>query len=156
MKDDDVSELVKQQEKLTAAISEIIESEDYKCEVICSALAWVLADVAYENDVGPGRVIANFFKTYDEVAKLHSLRYATYVKEKYSESEIASLGLSVRATNVLKADGIFFVSDLLLREYYGLLKVPGLGVKTIAEIEEVLHKNGLAVLHDSRRVVVRG
>ena len=57
--------------------------------------------------------------------------------------EIYDLELSVRATNVLKSDGINLIGDLILRSEDELVKIPGMGLRSLTEIKESLAARGL-------------
>lgn len=63
------------------------------------------------------------------------------------EQSILDLGLSVRATNCLRADGIDTIGQLIerLRESsYYLIKVPNIGKRTEREIKDALKSKGLS------------
>ena len=50
---------------------------------------------------------------------------------------------SVRTMNCLKCAGIHFVGDLISKNKYELLRIDGLGKKTLYEIKELLAMRGL-------------
>ncbi|MBX9705652.1 MAG: DNA-directed RNA polymerase subunit alpha [Gammaproteobacteria bacterium] len=56
---------------------------------------------------------------------------------------IEDLELTVRSTNCLKAENIFFVGDLVQRSETELLKTPNLGKKSLTEIRSVLASHSL-------------
>jgi DNA-directed RNA polymerase subunit alpha len=56
---------------------------------------------------------------------------------------IESLDLTVRSTNCLKAEQIFYIGDLVQRSEADLLKTPNLGRKSLNEIKSVLQQKGL-------------
>ncbi|MGB1580828.1 MAG: DNA-directed RNA polymerase subunit alpha [Nevskiales bacterium] len=58
---------------------------------------------------------------------------------------IDDLELTVRSTNCLKAENIYFVGDLVQRSENELMKTPNLGKKSLTEIQEVLAENGLSL-----------
>lgn len=58
---------------------------------------------------------------------------------------IDDLELTVRSTNCLKAENIYFVGDLVQRAESELMKTPNLGKKSLTEIQEVLAENGLSL-----------
>lgn len=58
---------------------------------------------------------------------------------------IEDLELTVRSTNCLKAENIFYVGDLVQRAENELLKTPNLGKKSLTEIKGVLAANGLSL-----------
>lgn len=51
---------------------------------------------------------------------------------------IEDLELTVRSTNCLKAENIFYIGDLVQRTENELLKTPNLGKKSLTEIKEIL------------------
>jgi DNA-directed RNA polymerase subunit alpha len=58
---------------------------------------------------------------------------------------IEDLELTVRSTNCLKAENIFFVGDLIQRTETDLLKTPNLGKKSLTEIKSILAANSLSL-----------
>ena len=58
---------------------------------------------------------------------------------------IEELELTVRSTNCLKAESIFFIGDLIQRSEFDLLKTPNLGKKSLNEIKDVLASKGLSL-----------
>ena len=58
---------------------------------------------------------------------------------------IEDLELTVRSTNCLKAESIYFVGDLIQRSEVELLKTPNLGKKSLTEIKNVLAANSLSL-----------
>lgn len=58
---------------------------------------------------------------------------------------IEDLELTVRSTNCLKAENIFFVGDLIQRSENELLKTPNLGKKSLTEIKNVLASHALSL-----------
>ncbi len=56
---------------------------------------------------------------------------------------IDDLELTVRSTNCLKAENIYFVGDLVQRTENELMKTPNLGKKSLTEIQEVLAEHEL-------------
>ncbi len=75
---------------------------------------------------------------------------------------IEDLELTVRSTNCLKAENIYYVGDLIQRSEVELLKTPNLGKKSLTEIKNVLASQSLSLgmrlenwppadLKDSRR-----
>jgi len=58
---------------------------------------------------------------------------------------IEDLELTVRSTNCLKAENIYFVGDLIQRSENELLKTPNLGKKSLTEIKSVLASHGLSL-----------
>ncbi|MCX4027484.1 DNA-directed RNA polymerase subunit alpha [Endozoicomonas sp. SM1973] len=53
------------------------------------------------------------------------------------------LELSVRASNCLKAENIYYIGDLILRTEVELLKTPNMGKKSCVEIKDALASRGL-------------
>lgn len=60
-------------------------------------------------------------------------------------SPIEDLELTVRSTNCLKAENIYFVGDLIQRSENELLKTPNLGKKSLTEIKNVLASHSLSL-----------
>jgi len=58
---------------------------------------------------------------------------------------IEDLELTVRSTNCLKAENIYFVGDLIQRSEVELLKTPNLGKKSLTEIKSVLASYSLSL-----------
>jgi len=58
---------------------------------------------------------------------------------------VEDLELTVRSTNCLKAENIFYVGDLVQRTEVELLKTPNLGKKSLTEIKTVLASYGLSL-----------
>ncbi len=58
---------------------------------------------------------------------------------------IEDLELTVRSTNCLKAENIYYVGDLIQRTEVELLKTPNLGKKSLTEIKNVLAANSLSL-----------
>lgn len=58
---------------------------------------------------------------------------------------IEDLELTVRSTNCLKAENIYYVGDLIQRTEVELLKTPNLGKKSLTEIKNVLASNSLSL-----------
>jgi len=56
---------------------------------------------------------------------------------------IDNLELTVRSTNCLKAENIYYVGDLVQRTEADLLKTPNLGKKSLTEIRDALKAHGL-------------
>ncbi len=58
---------------------------------------------------------------------------------------IDDLELTVRSANCLKAENIYYIGDLVLRDESDLLKTPNLGKKSLNEIKDVLAQRGLSL-----------
>lgn len=58
---------------------------------------------------------------------------------------IDDLELTVRSANCLKAEGIYYIGDLIQRTEVELLKTPNLGKKSLTEIKDVLAGHGLSL-----------
>lgn len=58
---------------------------------------------------------------------------------------VDDLELTVRSANCLKAEGIYYIGDLIQRTEVELLKTPNLGKKSLTEIKDVLASRGLAL-----------
>lgn len=58
---------------------------------------------------------------------------------------IDDLELTVRSTNCLKAENIYYVGDLVQKTEVELLKTPNLGKKSLTEIKDVLASKGLSL-----------
>jgi DNA-directed RNA polymerase alpha subunit len=61
---------------------------------------------------------------------------------------IDDLQLTQRTTSVLKAEGIYAISDLIQIERKELLKTPNMGRKSLEEIIEALRQRGMGLLGD--------
>jgi len=57
--------------------------------------------------------------------------------------QIDDLELTVRSTNCLKSEHVFFIGDLVQRSEADLLKTPNLGRKSLNEIKNILESRGL-------------
>ena len=58
---------------------------------------------------------------------------------------VDELELTVRSSNCLKAENIYYIGDLIQRTETELLKTPNLGRKSLNEIKEVLASRGLTL-----------
>ncbi len=58
---------------------------------------------------------------------------------------VDDLELTIRSSNCLKAENIYYIGDLVQRTEVELLKAPNLGRKSLNEIKEVLTTNGLSL-----------
>jgi DNA-directed RNA polymerase subunit alpha len=58
---------------------------------------------------------------------------------------VDDLELTVRSTNCLKGENIFFIGDLVQKDETALLKTPNLGKKSLNEIKTVLASRGLSL-----------
>lgn len=63
----------------------------------------------------------------------------------YNDSSIGTLGLPLRAVNILKANGIYAIGALASRSEMDLIKMDYIGRKTINHIKEVLRERNLAL-----------
>ena len=67
---------------------------------------------------------------------------------KIDVTPIDELDLTARAHNVLRAEGIDNIGDLLQLTSQQVMMLPNCGMKTLREIQEALAKNGYALLGD--------
>lgn len=58
---------------------------------------------------------------------------------------VDDLELTVRTANVLKADNIFYIGDLIQRNEFELLQVPNMSKKSLVELKDVLAQHGLSL-----------
>ena len=58
---------------------------------------------------------------------------------------IEDLELTVRSTNCLKGEDIYYIGDLVQRSEIDLLKTPNLGRKSLNEIKNMLSSRGLSL-----------
>jgi DNA-directed RNA polymerase subunit alpha len=58
---------------------------------------------------------------------------------------VDELELTVRSANCLKAEGIYYIGDLVIRTETELLKTPNLGKKSLTEIKDVLSEMELSL-----------
>jgi DNA-directed RNA polymerase subunit alpha len=80
--------------------------------------------------------------------KIESLRPAEEEKEELDPimlRPIDDLELTVRSTNCLKGEHIYYIGDLVQRYESDLLKTPNLGKKSLNEIKTVLASRGLSL-----------
>ncbi len=63
----------------------------------------------------------------------------------YLTKVIGELELPVRPENVLKAENIYYIGDLVQRTKLDLMKMPNMGRKSIGDVEEALHRIGLTL-----------
>jgi len=61
---------------------------------------------------------------------------------------IDALNMTVRTSNILKAEGIITVDELVQRTEAGLLKTPNMGRKSLNEIKEILAAYALSLRPD--------
>ena len=61
------------------------------------------------------------------------------------ESPIDDLELTVRSLNCLKAEGVYYIGELIKKTEVELLKTPNLGKKSLLEIKTALGQRGLAL-----------
>jgi DNA-directed RNA polymerase alpha subunit len=61
---------------------------------------------------------------------------------------IDDLGMSVRTTNALLAEGIKTVGQLTTFSYHNIWRRPGIGRRAMWEIRDALKERGLFLLHD--------
>lgn len=66
----------------------------------------------------------------------------------FSDVNIDALKLSTRTINCLRAESVVYVSQLLRMRSKDLMKIPGMGMKGIKEIQESLATRGLALEGD--------
>ena len=85
----------------------------------------------------------------EEVAKLHELLGNMLSKKSIDEvlqkRSIDALGLSIRPSNCLKAEGIYTVESLVTWSERSLKKIPNLGQSSVFEILDALNKIGLTL-----------
>ena len=58
---------------------------------------------------------------------------------------VDNLGLTVRSANCLKAEGIYYIGDLIRYGENDLLYIPNFGRKALKEIKEMLAEQGLSL-----------
>jgi DNA-directed RNA polymerase subunit alpha len=87
--------------------------------------------------------LAAFVELKQEPEKKHIERQQDF--EPILLRPIEDLELTVRSTNCLKAENIFFVGDLIQRSENELLKTPNLGKKSLTEIKNVLASHALSL-----------
>jgi DNA-directed RNA polymerase alpha subunit len=68
------------------------------------------------------------------------------IKMEIQNISIDELGLSCRATNVLKHEGIFEIAELLTRTPEELLKFENCGKRTVWEIQNAVEEKGLKLM----------
>ena len=67
------------------------------------------------------------------------------VDQDFLDSPVEALEINARASNCLKAAGIFTVHQLTTRTELDLRKLPNLGVGTLKDIIYALGRNGLTL-----------
>jgi len=63
----------------------------------------------------------------------------------YNDASIDTLELTVRASNVLKAEGVWTIGALISRTEMDLLKMPYMGRRTLNMIKETLGEHNLSL-----------
>lgn len=63
----------------------------------------------------------------------------------YNDASIDTLDLTVRASNVLKAEGVYTIGQLISRTAMDVLKMPNMGRKTLNMIKETLGEHNLSL-----------
>lgn len=63
----------------------------------------------------------------------------------FLQKPIDAIGLTVRTSNCLKAENIFYVSELVRKTERALLRSQNMGRKSLNEIKTVLNSNGLSL-----------
>ena len=90
---------------------------------------------------------------HDQLEVFVELKHELHAKPASAEPEIDpillrpidDLELTVRSTNCLKAENIYFIGDLIQRSENELLKTPNLGKKSLTEIKDVLASHSLSL-----------
>jgi DNA-directed RNA polymerase subunit alpha len=92
-------------------------------------------------------ILQHQLSTFVEL-KIESLKPAEEEKEELDPimlRPIDDLELTVRSTNCLKGEHIYYIGDLVQRHESDLLKTPNLGKKSLNEIKTVLVSRGLSL-----------
>ena len=66
-------------------------------------------------------------------------------KDKLLSTPLADLSLSSRTTKLLRGEGVTMLGDILQFRYYELLRIPGLGRKSVVEIKDKISAIGVDV-----------
>ena len=90
---------------------------------------------------------------HDQVSVFVDLKAIEETEQKEVQAEIDpnllrpvdDLELTVRSSNCLKAENVYYIGDLIQRSENELLKTPNLGKKSLTEIKDILGTYGLSL-----------
>lgn len=91
----------------------------------------------------PMRVDRSKFDAYYQ--KINGMTYAQVQHEEFLETPIAQFfGYQPRLLNTLSKGNIRTLRDLVSHEFMEVFRLPGLGIKTMKEIQFMMRKHGLS------------
>lgn len=116
----------------------MMELRDEFALTVMKALAASIAPMHYQKD--HGEIIgAISYGVADAMMK------ARAPNETVAQIGIEELALSVRTSNCLRAEGIFFVGDLVKLTRSQVVRIPGLGKRSREEVFNALAARGLSL-----------
>lgn len=98
--------------------------------------------VIYTNTGNYG-VYTNEISFVDKIYGPYAAKITKRVKINFHNQPIDDLQLTIRSSNTLKFAGIYYVKELVSLTRDDLLKIQGLGRKSVIDIEEALEKDNL-------------
>jgi Bacterial RNA polymerase, alpha chain C terminal domain len=102
-------------------------------------------DAEQEMELRPNREILEEILELTRARFYRSIPQRGVVVDPIVLKPIDDLELTVRSTNCLKAESIYYIGDLIQRSEIELLKIPNLGKKELIEIKDVLALRGLSL-----------
>ena len=118
--------------------------ESMRNEMAAQAMAAIVSTVDFEKrapEVCPVKAAGAACRIADALLKEQNEK--DMPSNPFLQCPIESLQLTVRSTNCLKAEKIYYIGDLIQRTEFELLHLPNIGRKALNEIKEALANHGL-------------